>query len=221
MLLAFGVLAALVEAKAGERGRVIDAAMADGAALLMAPIYGMAAKGYWRDQRGANFLDGSAHFYGTYECADGKFVAVGAIEPQFYRSLLDICGVDDPAFKDQWRMDAWPDLREKLAIVFRSKTRAEWVSRFDGTDACVTPVLSMNEAPLHPHNVARGTFAMMESGAQPAPGPRFEGTKSSKLAPAPTAGRDTREILREIGYETSAIDDFLRSGAAYQHSNGA
>ncbi|MBR0687745.1 CoA transferase [Bradyrhizobium manausense] len=220
MLLAFGMLAALVAAKANGRGQVVDAAMADGAALLMAPIYGMAAKGYWRDQRGANFLDGSAHFYGTYECADGKFVAIGAIEPQFYRSLLDICGVDDPAFKDQWRTDAWPGLRDKLATVFRSKTRAEWVARFDGTDACVTPVLSMDEAPLHPHNVARATFAMTESGAQPVPGPRFEGTEGRLPAPAPAAGRDTRAILREAGYETGAIEDLLRCGAAYQFADG-
>ena len=220
MLLAFGVLAAIVAATATGRGQVIDAAMTDGAALLMAPIYGMVAKGYWRDQRGSNFLDGSAHFYGTYECADGKFVAVGAIEPQFYRSLLDICGIDDPAFKEQWRTEAWPDLRAKLAAVFRSKTRAEWGARFDGTDACLTPVLSMNEAPLHPHNVARATFATTEAGAQPAPGPRFDSTKGSLPAPAPAAGRDTRAILREVGYETGAIDDLLRSGAAYQSADG-
>jgi alpha-methylacyl-CoA racemase len=221
MLLAFGVVAAIVAATAAGRGQVIDAAMSDGAALLMAPIYGMAAKGYWRDQRGANFLDGSAHFYGTYQCADGKFVAVGAIEPQFYRCLLDICGVDDPAFKDQWRADAWPGLREKLAAVFRSKTRAEWAARFDGTDACVTPVLSMDEAPLHPHNVARATFAMTEAGAQPVPGPRFGANESTLPQPAPAAGRDTRAILREFGYETGAIEDLLRSGAAYQTADGA
>lgn len=216
MILAFGVLAAYVTAAATGRGQVVDAAMTDGAALLMAPIYGMAAKGYWRDQRGANFLDGAAHFYGTYECADGRFVAVGAIEPQFYRTLLDICGIDDPAFADQWRTDAWPGLREKLASVFRSKTRAEWETQFDGTDACVTPVLSMSEAPRHAHNVARGTFAMAEAGAQPAPGPRFERATGRLPHPAPTTGRDTRNILREIGYETADIDDLLRSGAAYQ-----
>jgi alpha-methylacyl-CoA racemase len=221
MLLAFGVLAAVVAATATGRGQVIDAAMTDGAALLMAPIYGMAAKGYWRDQRSANFLDGSAHFYRTYECADGKFVAVGAIEPQFYRSLLEICGIDDPSFKDQWRTDAWPGLREKLAAVFRSKTRAEWVARFDGTDACVTPVLSMNEAPLHPHNIARGTFAMAETSAQPTPGPRFGSANSSLPAAAPVAGCHTRAILREVGYEAGAIENLLRSGAAYQSSDGA
>jgi len=216
MLLAFGLLAAVIAATASGRGQVIDAAMTDGAAVLMAPIYGMAAKGYWRDQRGANFLDGSAHFYGTYECADGKFVAVGAIEPQFYRILLDICGVGDPTFTDQWSVDAWPGLREKLAVVFRSKTRAEWVARFDGTDACVTPVLSMSEAPLHPHNVARATFVMTEAGAQPAPSPRFEGAGGKLPPPASAAGQDTRVILREAGYESGAIEDLLRSGAAYQ-----
>lgn len=157
---------------------------------------------------------------GTYQCADGKFVAVGAIEPQFYRCLLDICGVDDPAFKDQWRADAWPGLREKLAAVFRSKTRAEWMARFDGTDACVTPVLSMNEAPLHPHNVARTTFAMTEAGAQPAPGPRFESTEGTLPQPAPAPGRDTHAILREVGYGAGAIEDLLRSGAAYQPADG-
>jgi alpha-methylacyl-CoA racemase len=220
MLLAFGVLAAIVGVTTTGRGQVVDAAMTDGAALLMAPIYGMAAKGYWRDQRGTNFLDGSAHFYGTYECADGKFVAVGAIEPQFYRCLLEICAVDDPAFQDQWRTDTWPSLRDKLAVVFLSKTRAEWVARFDGTDACVTPVLSMNEAPLHPHNVARATFAMTRTGAQPAPGPRFESTKVEPPAPAPAAGRDTRAILREFGYDHDAIEDLFRSGAAYQPEDG-
>jgi alpha-methylacyl-CoA racemase len=221
MLLAFGVLAAYVATAATGRGRVVDAAMTDGAALLMAPIYGMAAKGYWRDQRGANFLDGAAHFYGTYECADGKFVAVGAIEPQFYRTLLDICGVDDPAFANQWRADLWPSLREKLADAFRSKTREAWVAQFDGTDACVTPVLSMDEAPLHPHNVARGTFAMTDTGVQPVPGPRFVGATQPVPSPAPASGQQTRKILLESGYENARIEELLRSGTAYQTGEGA
>lgn len=215
MYLAVGLLAAHVAARTSGRGQVVDAAMSDGAALLMAPIFGMMAKGHWVDQRGANFLDGAAHFYRTYECADGKFLAVGAIEPQFYQLLLERCGIADPDFAHQWRSDLWPALTEKLAAVFRSRTRDEWSVCFDDSDACVAPVLSMREAAEHPHNAARGTFVTSGGSPQPAPGPRFVATPSALPDPAPETGQHTRALLEELGYAPGQIGDLLHARGAF------
>jgi alpha-methylacyl-CoA racemase len=215
MYLAAGLLAAHVASKTTGRGQVVDAAMTDGAALLMAPLYGLMAKGHWGDRRGANFLDGAAHFYRVYECADGKFISVGAIEPRFYQLLLEGCGISDPDFADQWRSERWAALGEKLASVFLTKTRDEWCVLFETSDACVAPVLSMSEAPEHPHNAARGTFVKSGGFSQPAPGPRFSETPAPMPEPAPETGRHTRLVLEELGYAAEEIEDLVGAGGAF------
>ena len=173
MLLAMGVLAALLCVRGGGAGQVVDAAMSDGAALLMAPIYGMRAAGRWGAARGGNLLDGGAPFYGTYGCADGKFLAVGPIEPQFFALFVQGIGLDAADFSRRGDAAAWPALRARIATALLTRTRDEWAAVFDGSDACVAPVLTMAEAPQHPHNVARGTFVELDGVTQPAAAPRF------------------------------------------------
>ncbi len=176
MLLGFGLVCALLEAKTSGRGQVVDAAMTDGAALLSTMMYGMHAQNMWSNQRGENLLDGGAHFYDTYTCADGKHIAIGAIEPQFYALLLKLLGITDVAFAAQMNPTAWPDLKARLTALFASRTRAAWCELLEGTDACFAPVLDWDEAPLHAHNVARGTFVKVDDVVQPAPAPRFSRT---------------------------------------------
>lgn len=216
MLLAFGVLAAQANVAVSGQGQVVDAAMIDGASLLMATQYSLLAKGWWQDQRESNFLDGAAHFYGTYECRDGKHVALGAIEPQFYRELLELCAIEDPGFERQWERAAWPELRENLASLFRTRTRDQWCELLEGSGACFAPVLAMSEAPEHPHNVARGTFIRSDGVVQPAPAPRFDRTPTHLPAGAPRAGQHTDGLLRDAGYSPADIDELLRSGAAFR-----
>ena len=177
MLLAFGILAALHEAKQSGQGQVVDAAMTDGAALLSSMMYGFKSAGQWSSQRGENMLDGGAHFYDTYACADGKYVSVGAIEPQFYALLRERCGIaDDTAFDAQMDADRWPLLKLRMADVFRTRTRDEWCVLLEGSDACFAPVLDWDEAPEHPHNRARATFVTQGGLTQPAPAPRYSAT---------------------------------------------
>lgn len=216
MLLALGVVAALYEAQRSGQGQVVDAAIADGAAVLMAAQYGLQAKGFWHTERASNFLDGSAHFYGNYECADGRYLSVGAIEPQFYRLLLEICGITDPHFAQQWERAEWPALREKLAALFLGKPRDEWCALLEGSDACVAPVLSMAEAPAHPHNRARGVFVEQGGSVQPAPAPRFERTPSELPPAAPAIGRDSRDILRSLGRSDAEIDALVAAGVVHR-----
>lgn len=215
MLLALGVLAAYANAQQHGKGQVVDAAMTDGSALLMAAQYGLKAKGFWTDARQSNFLDGGAHFYGVYECQDGKHVSVGAIEPQFYRKLLDLCGITDPHFEKQWEQSAWDALRTKLSKVFLSKTRAQWCDLLEGSDACFAPVLSMEEVVTHPHNAARGTFVEQEGIVQPAPAPRFDLTPTELPAKAPNAGDQTMELLDFAGYGSEQIADLLQEKVAF------
>lgn len=216
MLLVVGVLAALAEAQRSGQGQVVDAAMTDGAALLMSAQYGLMAKGFWQDRRESNFLDGAAHFYGTYECADGRYVSVGAIEPQFYRQLLERCGIEDPAFQRQWAAGEWPALRQKLETLFRTRTRDAWCALLEGTDVCFAPVLSMAEAPAHPHNAARGTFVRGEDGAvQPAPAPRFDRTPAQLPTRAPVVGADTRALLARAGYACADIEALCAAGVVH------
>lgn len=199
MLLAFGVLAAVLEARTSSRGQVVDAAMSDGTALLSAMIYGFRASGEWHGRRGENMLDGGAHFYGAYECADGKYLAVGAIEPQFYAELMQRCGIDDPVLRERQNDRAeWPALKRKLAAVFQTKSRSEWCTLLEGTDACVAPVLDWEEAPRHPHNVARQSFQVRDGVTQPSPAPRFSRTPAQTPQPA-TRGK--QEILRAWGVD--------------------
>jgi len=216
MLLAVGVLAALAQAQRDGEGQVVDAAMTDGAALLMALPYGLLAKGLWQDARERNFLDGAAHFYGTYECADGRHVSVGAIEPQFYRRLLELCGVDDARFEEQWEAARWPALRRELAAIFRTRTRDEWCRLLEGSDACFAPVLSMTEAPGHPHNAARRTFVTDEGVTQPAPAPRFDRTPAQLPTRAPRVGEHTSELLAAVGYTDAEIAALLDAGTVHQ-----
>ncbi len=198
MMLAFGMLAALLAVRMGAPGQVVDAAMTDGSALLSAMTWGMHAAGLWRDERQANLLDGGAHFYDTYRCADGRDLAIGAIEGPFYAILRDKLGLaNDPDFDAQMDAAAWPALKRKLAAIIATRTRDEWAAIFDGTDACVAPILSLAEAPLHPHNIARGTFIDVDGTLQPAPAPRF----SSAPALEPWAACDhTASILEELKY---------------------
>jgi alpha-methylacyl-CoA racemase len=221
MLLAVGVLAALAEAQRSGEGQVVDAAMTDGAALLMALPYGLLAKGLWQDARERNFLDGAAHFYGTYECADGRHVAVGAIEPPFYRRLLELCAIDDPQFERQWEAGQWPALRDNLAAIFRTRTREAWCELLEGSDACFAPVLSMSEAPRHPHNAARRTFVTDDGIAQPAPAPRFDRTPTRLPARAPRVGQHTSELLRTAGYGDAEIAGLLATGVLHQAEAGS
>ena len=178
-----GVLAALLEASKSGKGQVVDAAMCDGAASLMSMFFDMTAMGRWSEGREKNFLDGGAHFYGVYECACGHFISIGSIEPQFYALLREHAGLSDPAFDAQMDREAWPMLREKLTQIFKSKTREEWCKIMEGTDICFAPVLTMAEAPNHPHMAARNIFIERHGVTQPAPAPRFSRTPSAIREP--------------------------------------
>ncbi len=214
MLMAFGMIAGLLAAARDGRGQVIDCAMTDGSALLMAMIWGLRGMGMWRDERGTNLLDTGAHFYDVYECADGRHVAVGAIEPQFYAELRRLAGLDeDPAFDAQMDARQWPRLKARLAALFATRPRADWCSLMEGTDACLAPVLSMAEAPDHPHNRARGTFGEVGGMVQPMPAPRFGATPAGPPRPAPAAGADTDALLAELGRDADAIAALRASGA--------
>lgn len=195
MLLAVGLLAAVTEATRSGRGQVVDAAMTDGTALLSAFTWGMKAMGRWSNLRGENLLDGGAHFYDTYSCADGKFIAIGAIEPQFYAELLERCGLEGALFDEQMDSARWPLLKIQLADVFRTRTREEWCAILEGSDACFAPVLDWDEAAEHPHNVARKTFIDVEGVRQPAPAPRFSRTENAVPRAASSASLD--EVLAQ------------------------
>jgi alpha-methylacyl-CoA racemase len=178
-----GVLAALLEAKTSGKGQVVDAAMCDGAASLMSMFFDFTAIGRWAEGRESNFLDGGAHFYGVYQCACGNFISIGSIEPQFYALLRQLAGLSEPAFDAQMDRATWPSLKRKLAEVFKTRTRDEWCKIMEGTDVCFAPVLTMAEAPLHPHMVARRTFINRHGVTQPAPAPRFSRTPSTIREP--------------------------------------
>ena len=207
MLLAFGMVSALLHAQRTGQGQVIDCAMVDGAALLMSMIWSFRAAGFWRDERGVNMLDTGAHFYDTYETADGKFMAVGAIEPQFYAELRRLAGLaEDPALDAQMDAAAWPGLKSRVAEAFLTRTRDAWMAIFDGTDACVSPVLSMAEAPLHPHNAMRKTFLTQDGVTQPAPAPRYSATPTRHPTMASgNPGADTDVVLAACGYTAERI----------------
>jgi alpha-methylacyl-CoA racemase len=214
MFLAFGMVSAILHAQRTGQGQVVDCAMVDGAAVLMSMIWSFRAAGFWRDERGVNMLDTGAHFYDTYETADSKHLAVGAIEPQFYAELRRLAGLaEDSDLDNQMDPSAWPTLKDKLAATFATRTRDEWTAIFDGTDACVAPVLSMNEAPHHPHNAARSTFVEQGGITQPAPAPRFSATKSSTpRMPTGDNGADTGQILAALGYDEARIAALKQAG---------
>ncbi len=207
MLLACGVLAALLSAARTGQGQVVDAAMVDGSAVLMAQFYGMRAMGRWGDERGSNLLDTGAPFYDVYESADGGYLSVGPLEPAFFAILLERLGIDDLEAGAQYDPRSWPVLRRRLAAEFGSRTRAASEELFAGLDGCVFPVLSMSEAPQHPHNVARGTFVTRDDVVQPAPAPRFSATPAQLRLPPPAVGEHTEEILADLGL---AVDEVRR-----------
>lgn len=199
MMLAFGMVSALLSVARGGEGQVIDAAMTDGTAVLMAMIHGMKNMGVWSEELGANMLDTGAHFYDTYETSDGKFVSIGSIEPQFYAELRRVAGLaDDPAFDAQHDQAQWPQLKARLTALFKTKTRDQWDAIMEHTDVCYAPVLTMSEAAAHPHNVARRTFIEVDGDMQPAPAPRFSGTETGNPKPAPLPGDDSDEILASL-----------------------
>ena len=211
MLLALGMVCGLLETARSGRGQVVDAAMVDGAALLFGAVFGMHAAGMWRDRRGANMLDGGAHFYDTYETKDGLYVAVGSIEPQFYALLLEKTGLKDAPLPRQMDRDAWPAMKQRLAAIFRTKTREEWCTIMEGSDVCFAPVLSVAEAPHHKQAVARGAFVDIEGVAQPAPAPRFSRTPPVARV-APRRGEQTDQVLAEAGFRTDEIAKLRKDG---------
>jgi alpha-methylacyl-CoA racemase len=206
MMLAFGVVCAVLEAKSAGKGQVVDAAMTDGSALLGAMMYGLRAYGMWSDQREANMLDGGAPFYDTYACADGKYISIGAIEPQFYAQLLELTGASDPDFAKQWSQARWPQLKAKFAALFATRTRDAWCTLLEGTDVCFAPVLGMAEAPAHPHNLARGTFMELDGVTQPAPAPRFSRTAPEVGEGSAAPGQHSEEVLADWGWSKQAIE---------------
>jgi len=212
MLLALGILAALVERAGTGLGQVVDAAMVDGSALLTSFLYGMRASGTWQDNRGSNLLDGGAPFYDTYATSDGEYVAVGALEPQFYAALLRGLGLADAGLPDQHDRDGWPELRQRFAETFAQRSRADWEQVFAGTDACVSPVLSLAEAPAHPHAIARNSFVSVGDVMQPAPAPRFGRTPAGSPAAPPRPGADTDSVLAGLGLAAADVADLRSRG---------
>jgi alpha-methylacyl-CoA racemase len=214
LLLAFGIACGLFETSRSGQGQVVDAAMIDGAANLMAMFWGFRAMGIWSPERGTNLLDTGAHFYDVYECADGGFVSIGSIEPQFYAELLKRTGLDgDPELAGQMDRSTWPALKAKLAEVFRSRTRDEWCDEMEATDVCFAPVLSMDEAASHPHNVARGTFETRDGVVQPAPAPRFSRTAPELDRPPAFPGQHTDEVLADWGFAEDEVAALRAAGA--------
>ena len=201
MLLALGVCAALNTVNKEGKGQVIDAAMTEGSALLMSMMYGMLNSGIWTDSRDSNLLDGAAHFYGCYECKDGKFVSIGSIEPQFYSLLREKMNIDEDIFDNQMDKNSWPALRENLETRFKEKTRDEWCQIMEGTDICFAPVLSMNEAINHEHNVERKSFFELDNVTQPSPAPKFSYSESEVSHPPVKVGTHTKEIMISLGLE--------------------
>lgn len=214
LYLAMGMLAAVVNAQRTGEGQVVDVAMTDGASSLMSMMYGFKASGMWTDDRASNMLDGGAHFYDTYETSDGKWISLGSIEPQFYALLREHADLTDADFDAQMDRSKWPELKAKLAGVIKSKTRDEWDAIMSGTDICYGPVLSMEEAPRHPHNVARETFVEIDGVVQPNVAPRFSRTKSEiQGAPCSEAGKDTEAVLADIGLSPEDIASLREKGA--------
>ena len=199
LYLAFGLMAGVISARATGKGQVIDCAMSDGAASLMAMFYGMKGAGGWVEKRRSNLLDGGAHFYDTYQCSDGKWISIGSIEPQFYALLLEKTGINDPEFQAQMDRSKWPSLRAKLAHVIATKTQDEWTELMGATDVCFAPILDLDEAPKHPHNAARQTFVEVAGVTQPAPAPRFLGTPAAIQGPPPKIGAHNTEALDRLG----------------------
>ena len=213
MFLAYGVVCGILEARSSGKGQVVDAAMVDGAATLMGFFRGLAAMGVWNDTRGDNMLDGGAHFYDAYETSDGRYVSVGSIEPQFYAELLEKTGLAGEDLPGQNSRSDWPMMKERLTAIFKTKTRDEWCEIMEGSDVCFAPVLSLTEAPQHPHNAARNTYVEIGGNVQPAPAPRFSRTVPETPAPAAHAGQHTDEALADWGFSPDELAKLRESKA--------
>jgi alpha-methylacyl-CoA racemase len=213
MLLLVGVLAALLEARTSGRGQVVDAAMVEGSALLSTLMWGLRAMGVWSDEAGVNMLDSGAHFYEIYETADGEYMALGAIEPQFYAEFLRLSGLDQEELPAQFDRERWPELKERFAAVFRTKTRAEWAGIMEAAETCCTPILNWSEAPEHHHNRARGAFVERDGVMQPAPAPRFSRTPAEIRRSPSAAGQDTDAALAEWGFAAEEVGRLRGAGA--------
>jgi alpha-methylacyl-CoA racemase len=214
LYLAFGVLAALFERQRSGRGQVVDAAMVDGAASLASVFYGLHAAGSWSQERASNLLDGGAPFYDTYATADGRFVALAALEPKFFAELARRIGLDERFVRGQHERALWPDMRAAIAAIIASRSRDAWCALLEGSDACFAPVLSLAEAPAHAHASERGAFVSVDGVKQPAPAPRFDRSGSQPPRAAPQPGQHTRELLREAGLDDAAIAHLLAAGVA-------
>lgn len=211
MMLAFGIVCALLEAQQSGQGQIIDAAVSDGVSTLATAYHGMLANGRWTNARQANMLDGGAHFYGCYTCQDGKFISIGSIEPQFYTLLLKLCNITDPDFDDQWERDKWPALRTRLEALFATKTRDEWSALLEGSDVCFAPVLDFKEATTHPHHKTRNNFVETDGLVHPAPSPRFSRTKAVS-GTIPDPGIHTEDILTQLGRSRDDIAALRENG---------
>ncbi|MDX2154991.1 MAG: CaiB/BaiF CoA-transferase family protein [Hyphomicrobiaceae bacterium] len=214
MYLAFGVVCAMLEAQRSGKGQVVDAAMVDGAASLMAMFHGMWAEGIWREERGTNMLDTGAPWYDVYETKDGKWVSIGAIEKRFYADLLHRLGLGHEKLPAQHDRAGWPTLRARFTEIFKSRTRDAWETAFEGSDACFAPVLAISEVTRHPHNALRNTFVERDGVQQPAPAPRFSRTRAELGAAPKAAGADTVEVLIEAGYSESEIARLRKDAVA-------
>jgi alpha-methylacyl-CoA racemase len=207
----------LLEAQKSGQGQVIDCAMVDGSAALMAMFWSFRNGGFDETRRGVNLLDTGSHFYDAYECADGNYISVGSIEPQFYAELLRLTGLsDDPEFAKQMDQSQWPHLKDRLREIFRGKTRAEWCEIMEHTDVCFAPVLTMAEAAEHPHNQARSTFVDIAGTLQPAPAPRFSRTTAEIVRPGAHPGQHTSEVLTDWGLAPSHVEKLIETGAVKQ-----
>ena len=214
MFLAFGIVCALLEAQRSGEGQVVDAAMVDGAAVLTTMFHAFRAMGIWNDERGTNLLDTGAHFYDVYETSDGRYVSIGSIEPQFYAELLELSGLGaEDDLPHQHDRSQWPDMKERVAAIFRTRTRDEWCEIMEHTDVCFAPVLGLDEAPQHPHNVERGTFVERNGVTQPAPAPRFSRTVPEIQRPPAHAGQHTDEVLQSFGIDADRIAKLREAGA--------
>ncbi len=216
LYLAFGVCAALLEAKSSGQGQVVDAAMVDGAASLLSSVFGLYASGAWSLERGSNFLDSGAYFYGTYECSDGEWISIAPIEGKFHAELLERLGIPAEEIGKQHDRSRWPEHKARLVEIFKGKTRDQWCEELEGTDVCFAPVLTMEEAVEHPHIKARQTLIDVEGVMQPAPAPRFSRTPGKVHHPVPGPGQHSKEVLIDWGWEEGEVEKLMESGAITQ-----
>lgn len=217
LYLALGIVSAVLSARATGKGQVLDVAMVDGAASLITAAYGLRSLGVWKDERGSNSLDGGAHYYGAYETKDGKYISIASIEPQFYAELIERLKLKSEDLPPQLDRDQWPAMRQRLEALFRQKTRDEWCEILEGTDVCFAPVLTLGEAPAHPHNKARDAFIEIDGVVQPGPAPRFNGTPLEIRMAPPEPGANTADTLAEWGFSKQDVATLLESGAAWQN----